>query len=553
METNSRSTLPPDLEIRVRIASDSGWTRLSYALHSPAGIAPFSHREIIGPAFKGSPEELQRNLLNQIESLGDGLDVGRAIVLSPDIERKLSGIGRGLWQQLFNHEMQQAYRGFRDSVRTLLIISDEPWIPWEMVKPYNDRGDILDDEFFAERFELTRWLAGDRPAPGEIRVGAFACVEEGVGLPLAGSERRLVTSLARSQGVQDASPAEPGAAALTARLQEGGIGLLHFAGHGTFDPALPNEAGFPLADSSVFRPSDLHGPVQTQLSRDRPLVFLNACQSGRQGWSWTGLGGWADRWIRGCGCGAFLGPQWEVRDSVAFAFARSFYESLGRGETLGIAAKAARKEARMAAPGDPSWLAYAVYGYPNARVLFGRESAPIDEETSRRISESRLEVHNVTSQLGPPAKILPARSQNLRIKRQFTDRERDRFVEEAFDFIAAFFESSLTSLEQQYPQIEKGFRRVDQNRFTAAIYVDGRKESSCRVWMDRGHLGDIAYASGDSGADNTYNETLTARDDGYSLFFRPLGLRFFGSSDGKDLTQQEAAEYLWSMLIERLQ
>jgi hypothetical protein len=216
-----------------------------------------------------------------------------------------------------------------------------------------------------------------------------------------------------------------------------------------------------------------------------------------------------------------------------------------------MAAKAARKEARKAAPGDPGWLAYAVYGHPNAQVLWGQES--VNTEEASHIRGSRPEVDNVPSPPARPAETPPARSQNLRIKRQFTDRDRDRFVEESFDLIASFFESSLTALEQQYPHIEKGFRRVDRNRFTAAVYVDGRKESSCRVWMDRGHLGDIAYASGESGADNTYNETLTAKDDGYSLFFRPLGLRFFGSSDRKPLTQQEAAEYLWSMLMEGLQ
>lgn len=407
---------PSDLEVRVRLVSDSGWTRLIYTLHSPTGVVPFSHREIMGPDFKGSPEDFHRNLLTQVETLGDGVDMDGTLVLRPDVERKLDGLGRWLWQQLFNHEMQQAYRQFRDLVRTLLIISDEPWIPWEMIRPYDDRGEILDDEFFVERFELTRWLAGDRPAPGEIMVRVLACVGQRVGLPLAEAEQELVTGLSRSQEIRDASPATPGAATLMARLQEGGIGLLHFIGHGTFDPALPNEAGFPLTDGSVFRPSDLHGPVQTQLSRDRPLVFLNACRSGRQGWSWTSLGGWADRWIRGCGCGAFLGPQWEVRDSAAFAFAQSFYGSLGRGETLGMAAKAARKEARKTAPGDPSWLAYAVYGHPNARILFGKHSEPIAE--TPHTSGISSEIDNVSLQLGRAAEAPPPSSRDLRIKGQ---------------------------------------------------------------------------------------------------------------------------------------
>lgn len=555
---SKKDTAPPDLEMRVQTISKFGQTQLIYDLHSPTSAAPFTRRQIMGPTFQGSPEELHHRLLQQIEELGAGLDMDGALVLRPEVQRKLDGLGRELWHQLFNPEMRQAYRRFRDSVRTLLILSDEPWIPWEMIKPYDDQEDLLDDEFFADRFELTRWLAGDRIVPTEIVVESLACVALTRGLPQAETERRVVTDLTRSHtGLQDASPASPSVQTLITLLEKGGIDLLHFIGHGTFDRTMPNEAGIPLVDGSVFRPSDLHGPVRTQITKNRPMVFLNACSTGRQAWSWTGLGGWANRWVRDCGCGAFIGPHWRVRDSVGVSFAQAFYGSLARGETLGKAAKAARQAAREAVPGNPGWLAYAVYGHPNARVVFGQDVTSVtawDVQDAPR-SPPQLERPAAAAPRPVPsaAGVSPAISSNLRIKRRFTDRDRDRFVEESFDFIASFFESSLGALQHQNDRIETNFRRVDRNRFESAIYVDGEKECSCRVWMDRGHLGDIAYASGDSGPGNTYNETLSAVDDGYSQLLRTLGLRLFGSSDRKDLTQQEAAEYLWAMLIERLQ
>jgi hypothetical protein len=419
------------------------------------------------PTFQGSPEELHRRLLHQIEELGSGLDVDGALVLRPEIQRKLDGLGRGLWQQLLNDEMRQAYRRFRSSIRTLLIVSDEPWIPWEMIKPYDDQGELIDDEFFAERFELTRWLTGNRPSPGEIAVQAFACLAQGDRLPTATAEGALITSLLHSQkGLRDASPASPGVETLTAVLQAGGIGLLHLAGHGTFDSTLPNEAGLPLTDGSVLRPSDLHGPVQTQLGQDRSLVFLNACRSGRQGWSWTGLGGWADRWVRLCGCGAFIGPQWNPRDSVAFAFARAFYESLAKGETLGTAAKTARQAAHVAAPGDPGWLAYAVYGHPNARLLFSpaaRAETPAAAGTLRSskffdgtFSPAAVAVETSPEPTPQPAKTATA-SSNLRIKQTFTDRNRDRFVEESFEYIADFLKALSTGFSNNIPPSRQRF------------------------------------------------------------------------------------------------
>lgn len=580
-----RSTIPPpDLEIRVRTVVSFGRTQLSYSLHSLTGMAPFTHLEIAGPILQTSPEELHRSFLQLIEALGTGRDLGGALVLSEEVDRKLIGLGRDLWRQLFTEEMRQAYRRFRLSVRSLLIISDEPWIPWEMVKPFDDEGEILDDPFFAERFELTRWLAGKRPLPGDISVHALACITGPGDLPLAAQEKDLVTRLVQAKKLRDATPAVPSVSTLTVLLEKGGLDLLHFALHGTFDPAMPNEAGLPLVDGSVFRPSDLHGPVQAQIGKDRPFVILNACCSGRQAWTWSGLGGWADRWVRVCGCGTFIGPLWTVSDSAAYSFSLYLYSALARGETLGRAAQEARGAVREAAVGDPSWLAYTVYGHPNARVHFGDgEPEPKPAVTPGPEATSREDFYKQPlrreafeqfvadgmkgrqeralagggpsrppSQLPATQRLLPAASTNLRIRKHFSDQDRDKFIEDVFEFMASFFKSSLGHLEQQNNAVGTRFRRIDSDHFSAAIYVQGEKKSSCRIWLDRGHLGDIAYFANDSGSDNSYNEALRAENDGYTMWLRPSGLQIFSASRDR-LSAQEASEYFWAMLVGRLQ
>ncbi len=377
----------------------------------------------------GSAEEFHRHLFQQIEKLGERRELDGALVLGKEVERHLAGIGRELWDRLFNDPMRIAYRRFCKKIRTLLIISDEPWIPWEMVKPYDDDDDDpLDDKFLAERFELTRWLRGKRPAVTQMTVRQFIFVA-GKKLPLASKERDLIAGLSRSRdGLQDVSPASPSVEALLALLDQGGVGLLHFATHGTFDPALPDQAGISLEDGSVLRPSQLHGPTQTQIGRDRPLVFLNVCSSGRQAWSWTGLGGWADRWVRVCGCGAFLGPLWKVRDSAAFAFARGLYEALDRGEALGKAAWLGRQEARKATPDDPSWLAYAVYGHPNASVRFGLGETEASLLCESGAAAERVAPRPTSTNAPAPPGIFVGRSSDLdRLKERLglgSDKER---------------------------------------------------------------------------------------------------------------------------------
>ena len=74
------------------------------------------------------------------------------------------------------------------------------------------------------------------------------------------------------------------------------------------------------------------------------------------------------------------------------------------------------------------------------------------------------------------------RSSNLRLKKQFTDHEKDRFLDEAFEYIATYFENSLAELKERNPEIDSRFRRIDSNHFSAAVYIHGVRKSGCRIW-----------------------------------------------------------------------
>ena len=145
------------------------------------------------------------------------------------------------------------------------------------------------------------------------------------------------------------------------------------------------------------------------------------------------------------------------------------------------------------------------------------------------------------------------RSGNLRIKKQFTDHEKDQFLDDAFEYIANYFEGSLAELEQRYPEITTRFRRIDPIHFTVTIYASGNLVSSCRIWMGGRHFpSGIAYAVGERGDDSSYNESLSVGDDGYTLFLRPLGM-FIRNPAHQQLTYEGGAERFWSKLIEPLQ
>ncbi|WP_159424347.1 CHAT domain-containing protein [Streptomyces sp. 3214.6] len=66
------------------------------------------------------------------------------------------------------------------------------------------------------------------------------------------------------------------------------------------------------------------------------------------------------------GAGAFVGTLWPVRSQSALMFADAFYRQLVlKKQPLGQASLAARR-AISDQDGDPTWLAYSVYGSPAA-------------------------------------------------------------------------------------------------------------------------------------------------------------------------------------------
>lgn len=152
------------------------------------------------------------------------------------------------------------------------------------------------------------------------------------------------------------------------------------------------------------------------------------------------------------------------------------------------------------------------------------------------------------------------RSSNLRIKKDFTDRERDCFLAESYEFIANYFEGSLQELGKRNSNVETDYRRIDANHFMATVYLEGKQKSSCKIWFGgaRSFAGGIAYSDMNSFSvqleDNSFNESLSVVSDDHALFLQPMGmLSFPASNEKKLLTSEGAGEYLWTHFIAPLQ
>lgn len=192
--------------------------------------------------------------------------------------------------------------------------------------------------------------------------------------------------------------------------------------------------------------------------------------------------------------------------------------------------------------------------YANQHEAFAIVAKDVREaaEAFRRREWSPHEAAESASDVVPSS---VERSSNLRIKRKFDDHERDAFLEDAYEYIARYFEGSLEELAARNSQIKTRFKRLSETSFAAFIYDKGERVAQCTVWYGSETFGSpgIAYSHSGELQRNSFNESLSVVDDGYTLQLKPLGLQTFGDRREGALSQQGAAEYYWSLFIRPLQ
>ncbi|KQB13838.1 TIR domain-containing protein [Rhodobacter capsulatus] len=145
------------------------------------------------------------------------------------------------------------------------------------------------------------------------------------------------------------------------------------------------------------------------------------------------------------------------------------------------------------------------------------------------------------------------RSSNLRLKKDFSQAERDDFLFETFDYLARFFQGSLEELQARNVDIKARFRRIAGDCFTATIYRNGDKVAGGTVRVGGMFGAGITWLGDDSGQANSHNESLFVRHDDHKLFLSPMGMPVTGPGREARLTQEGAAEYYWDLMIRGLQ
>ncbi|MBI4219356.1 MAG: CHAT domain-containing protein [Chloroflexi bacterium] len=282
-----------------------------------------------------------------------------------------------------------------DPVPSVLLVSSEPYVPWELASVEEDYADprLTDPArplLLGAQLRLGRWMPEGPRTPRGLRrpklppetnvnvntialiVGDYAASSGQRPLPKAKEEGKALSERYTTVWLEATEPDLN--RLLENRLTERGepvaVQGIHFACHGEVSPD-PRYNGIVLSDRTLrLEPDMIRGSQITRATE--PFVFVNACQLGQSSETLTGYGGLASAFLKE-GCRGFIAPLWSVNDAVAHEVALEFYErALSKGVPVSEVMRDLRSKFDVKAQSPSStFLAYVFYGHPKLSLSKG--------------------------------------------------------------------------------------------------------------------------------------------------------------------------------------
>lgn len=326
--------------LSIAIACDSGRQTWMWRAQVPGGVEEGCEQI----SLDGGDHAFAESLLKTCPELG-----------SDEYRRAMAGLGERLWSKA-PERFQRAYVGWRQTIGPtfpIQFVSDDPHVPWEMMKPDLEGIDHLFLEHPVARWPLTRAARRRHILPGGALLSFVPDYAAPHALPSAQTEgewlhtqygaiRMAATSAAFLDVLDGNHPAC--------------VGILHFAGHGLVDTGIA-DGGIQLEDRMVGV-GEVHQSRVRLGGKDGTLVILNACETGA-GAQLLGMNtGWGAA-IAAREFGGLLAPLWEVEDVAALAMLQACLPALlDRGSNLGEALRSARRATCAASVSAFAYLAH---------------------------------------------------------------------------------------------------------------------------------------------------------------------------------------------------
>jgi len=269
----------------------------------------------------------------------------------------------------------------------VLILTDEPYIPWELALLDPDVTGLDDNQYFGALARIGRWWVAPRMAApvasAEVTKISVVCADT---YDLATNKEPLQAAIAERDWMTKTFPEtlpvlgrfDPVQAWIKS-LPIGRGHLAHFALHGYSNPDA-NEQVLILGDGKNLTPMDLSGTRHKGRDPRYGLVFLNACQVGTAALTLGQLAGFPGALLQ-AGTDAVIGPIWEINDAAAQKLVETFYEQTMK-DRIPVSEALRQWRANSDPEATTTPLAYIFYGHPDL-TLQRTNNVPAPIEATR--------------------------------------------------------------------------------------------------------------------------------------------------------------------------
>ena len=117
-------------------------------------------------------------------------------------DRRVAAKGAYLSEQLMPDELRETLWEVRDRISSIIVQSEEPWIPWELCRLVGrEGGQVVEGPFLCEAYTITRWLPGvGFKRPLSLRKIAVVVPDDSAATRHAGARLRPVAGREGPQG-----------------------------------------------------------------------------------------------------------------------------------------------------------------------------------------------------------------------------------------------------------------------------------------------------------------------------------------------------------------
>lgn len=310
-------------------------------------------------------------------------DVGRAIRGGRLLSHFVKGVGEIIHSYFIPDTIKEPLRTMSEgSLLTLALDESVLGLPWELAF---DGSECLCTKFAVGRviFSGRASVKKRKPQP-ETRVllisnpdNSLSETTERVALPIKEKLEKLgaeVVHMYYSPGTRHHTNKQN----VQEALGSGAYDIIHFVGHGSYDPRFPQESGFALADNERLSAQEISEILDFagRSGKDAPFLFYaHSCEAGAQR-SWdmrayeSQISGMSEAFIKHNV--AYIGAFWSANVEAADALALAFYDALlERKEPLGLALMNARLIVRSKLTQDHpncEWANFILYGDPSITI-----------------------------------------------------------------------------------------------------------------------------------------------------------------------------------------